>query len=151
MDSAKPIYKYLLKQNTRVVELITHGETLFKLSELIKPFINQHIGDHWCLGNVSIDKITLLVSSPQYANRLRFHSVKLLSEIRSLEFFKLLKEINIKVHPDGLHRDQEKKPVKKHALQPSKSGQQQLQSLAGTVNDPALKASLKRLAEHLRP
>lgn len=150
MDSAKPIYKFLLKQNTQIVDLITHGSVLHKLGESIKPYINQYIGEHWQLADVSSETITLVVNSAEHANRLRFCSVKLVSQISSLESFKLLKKINIKVCPTDLVKIQANKPAKKCVLRPSQTGQQQLMSLAETVADPALKASLRRLAKHLQ-
>lgn len=149
MDSAKPIYKYLLKQNSQVVDLITYGRALNKLSREIKPVINQYIGDEWELGKFSEKEVTLLINSAELASRLRFQSANLLSEIRTLEFFKVLNKINIKVRPEIIDKDKVKATENRSVLTPSRTGKQQLKSLAGNIDDPTLKASLQRLANRL--
>ena len=130
MDSAKPIYKYLKKQNSQVVDLITHGQNLYRLSCALKPIINQCIADNWQLGKFSTQEITLLVNSAELANRLRYQSVNILQEIRKLESCKKLNKINIKVGPLTENKVHEKELDKKSALIPSKIGKQHLKLLA---------------------
>ncbi len=151
MDSAKPIYKYLKKQNNQVVDLITHGQTLHKLSKTLKPLINQHIGSGWQLGKCSDKEITLLVNSAELANRLRFQVAKVLQEAKKLKSCDGLNKINIKIGPLMKNEAQEKPPNKKAAPIPSQKGRQYLKSLAETIEDPGLKKSLQRLAKRVFP
>ena len=151
MDSAKPIYKYLTQQNSQVVELITQGRALHKLEKLLKPIINQYIGEQWRIGSLSREELTVIVYTAELANRLRFHSVKLLREVRRLESFKILNKINIKVNPIYSDSKRENNPELHHTLTPSKTGYAQLMSLADMVDDQALRESLQRLARHLQP
>jgi len=151
MDSAKPIYKYLEKQNSQVVDLITYGQTLHRLRRTLKPVINQYIGNGWQLSKFSADELTLLINSAELANRLRYQSTNLLQEIRTLESCKVLNKINIKVRPDLTDKGEEKEPEGRSVLTPSSAGNQQLKSLADNIDDPALKASLQRLANRVCP
>lgn len=138
-----------MKQNSQVVDLITHGRTLYALSVRLKPLINQYITREWQIGGFSREEITLIVDSAESAHRLRYQSANLLDEIRRLECFKLLKVIKIKVRPVAAGKTSPKSPDKKYDLIYSSMGQQQLKTLADTVQDPALKASLMRLADHI--
>lgn len=149
MDSAQPIYKYLMKQNSQVVDLITHGRVLYSLRNQIKPLINQYVTVKWQIGEFSKEEITLIVDSAESAHRLRYQAAYLLDDIRRLECFKLLKAIKIKVRPVVAEKTSSKMPQNKYALIYSSTGQQQLKLLADTVEDPALKASLMRLAGHI--
>ena len=105
----------------------------------------------WHIGGLSHQELTLIVYTAELANRLRFHSVNLLREVRKLESFKILNKINIKVNPTFLDSAREIKTEIHHTLTSSKTGHEQLMSLADTVDDQALKESLKRLASHLQP
>lgn len=151
MDSAKPIYKYLTKQNSQVVELITYGRTLAKIARALKPLINQHINNDFQVCKISGNEVTLLVYSAELANRLRFQSANLLQEIRKLESCKVLNKINIKVGPKIVDEDGKKGSEEKRVLIHSEAGKQHLKSLANNIDDPALKASLQRLADRVSP
>ncbi len=149
MDSSNQIYKYLLKQNNQVVELITHSLSLHKRKSAIKPIINQYVNCCWQVSEISSKEITIIVPTSEYANRLRFRSAQLLCDIRKLESFKLLTNLNIKVRPTIFENYEQKKPNKKGLIHDSKGGKKHLLSLAESVDDPALKTSLQNLANHL--
>lgn len=149
MDSAKPIYKFLLKQNSQLVALVTQGRALHEAKAKLKPYINQYIKTGWRVGNISPESITLLVDSAESANRLRYQSTILISELRKLAYFRTLAKISIKVAPPV--RDTAAKPRRLPGrLLRSKTGQRHLLSLADTIDDAKLKASLQRLADHLQ-
>ena len=153
MDSAKPIYKYLTKQNSQVVDLITYGQAIHKINNDIKVIINQHITGEWRLGKFSDDELTLILSSAESAGRLRFKVGNVLQDLRTLESCKLLNKINIKVKPEITAESESEAKANKlnkdTELKPSRSGQQLLKSLADNIDDPGLKASLQRLANRI--
>lgn len=151
MDSAKPIYKYLARQNSRVVDLVTYGRTMNRIKKALKPHINQRIGDEFQVSTISGNEVTLLVYSAELASRLRFQSANLLQQIRTLESCKLLNKINIRVRPKIADGNAKKASKQKSVLIPSRTGKQHLTSLAENIDDPALKASLQRLADRVYP
>ena len=150
MDSCKQIYKYLIKQNNQVVELITRGQSLRGLEKAIFPFVNQHIKSCFSVGEYTGKELILLVSSADIANKLRYQSTRILSDIRKLESFNLLESIKVKVVPKLPGESLPDSHNNKKAINHSQEGSKNLDNLADMMGDPALKASLKRLAGHLK-
>lgn len=149
MDSAKPIYKYLHKQNSQLVDVVTHSETINKVEKSIKHLINQHVEIEWRLGKLTKNEIVLMVGSAEAAHRLRYQSVRILQELRTLELCELINKIEIKVRPEIFsQRDETKTPTKPLT---SSQGEKYIRVLANTLDDQPLKASLLRLAKHLNP
>jgi len=151
MDSAKPIYKFLEKQNSQVVDLITQGRHLSNLKKTIKPYLNQHIKGHWQIGKFSNAEITILVESTELASRMRYKSKFLLEEIRKLEFCDALHNIEVKANPDIVGVRTQSKTSKSARLTRSRTGKEQLRLLADNMDDPYLKSSLLRLANRVCP
>ena len=151
MDSVKPIYKYLQRQNSQVVDLVTNGRTLRRLTTTLKTLINQHIEGDFQICNISDTEITLLVYSAELATRLRYQSTTLLQEISKLESCKLLNKITIKVIPEMADIGEKKDRLHHTNLLSSSAGNQQLKALANNIDDPALKAALQRLARRVSP
>ena len=152
MDSAQTIYKYLLKPNSQLVDLITYSQSLNNLDKTLKPLINQYIGGDWQLGKTSSTELTLLVSSAETASRLRYQATNLLQEIKKRhKAFNHLQKLHIKVDPVQDNKAPIKSPGKKSALKSSKTGEKYLELLAETIDDPALSASLQRLAKRVSP
>ena len=150
MDSCKQIYKYLLKQNNQVVALITHGRALHQQQKNLFNIINQHFKCDYRVGHCSQDELIILVASAEIANRIRYKSMQLLLDIKKLESFKLLKNIVIKVSPLEFDETSKNKPNNKKPINTSISGSKNLNQLADSVDDAALKSSLRRLAGHLQ-
>lgn len=151
MDSVKPIYKYLQRQNSQVVDLVTYGRTLSRVTKTLKQHINQCVENDFQVCNISGKEITLLVYSAELATRLRYQSANLLQEIRKLESCKLLNKINIKVRPKMADEGGKKDSTQKTVLIPSTAGNRHLTSLANNIDDPTLKAALQRLAGRVSP
>ena len=147
MDSAKPIYKYLLQQNNQVAELVTYGKTMNMVRKKLNTVIYQYIGNDWIVQKITANEITFIVRSAQSAHRLRFQSTNILQEIRTLESCELLNNIEIKVRPESFMSDGKQKKIKGPFA--SVQGEQHLRALADNIDDSALKASLQRLARHL--
>ncbi|MDH5446348.1 MAG: hypothetical protein OEY52_12405 [Gammaproteobacteria bacterium] len=149
MDSSQQIYKYLLKQNHQVVELITHSLSLHTAQRQLNPYINQYVKGYWDIGSCSQKELTILVSTPENAAKLRFQTNKILTEIRKLDSFKLLSYINIKVIPkektaitdSNLKIKKLKKPVNATDV---------LNQLSDSIEDLELKMALRRLANNLK-
>lgn len=151
MDSVKPIYKYLQRQNSQIVDLVTYGQILRRVTKSLKKQLNQGVEGNFQVCNISGQEITLLVYSAELATRLRYQAANLLQEIRKLESCELLNKINIKVRPEMVDQGEMKGSTQKALLIPSTAGKQHLKLLANNIDDPALKAALQRLAGRISP
>lgn len=150
MDSCKQIYKYLTKQNNQVVDLITRGKTLHSAQNAIFSTINQYVMCRFRVGEYSRKELSIIVQSAENANKLRFQSEKILTAIKNLESFESLEQLKIKVVPEEFTSwNNETHNIKKHTHH-SQTGSKNLEILSESISDPALKASLKRLASRLK-
>ena len=147
MDSSKQIYKYLLKQNHQFVDLITRTRYFSQLQNELFPYVNQYVKNDWALGLCTENMLTIIVKTAEDANRLRFQTDKILTNISKLESFKLLSNIKIKVAPAEFETGAVLRQNDKRIS--SKVGKRCTESLAKTVSDSALRESLMRLARHL--
>jgi hypothetical protein len=134
----------LLQSNNKTRLLVSKAWSLAKLQDAITDALPIEIRALGSIqpGNLVDGELTLLVSSPALATRLRFASNTVLAAIRKEGRLKVSR-IKVRVAPP---RPQLRKPIKKSNRKLSEADQTALLRAAKTATDPALAAAFRRLA-----
>lgn len=136
----------LLQSNNATRRLVSKAWSLAKLEELINDSLPIEIRELGSIqtGDLYDGELTLLVTNPALATRLRFASGNILEAIKKEGRLKISR-IKVRVAPPS---PQFRKPQKASSRQLSADAQTVLLRAAKTATDPDLAAAFRRLASH---
>ena len=121
--------------------LLQQSQRLLHLTRTLQEHLPEPLNRHCTVANIHNDSLVLLTDSPVWSSRLRFHGPALLRELERRHALHLTKVL-IRINPPEPVR-----PVAvSHKPRMSASTAGLLRQVAGTLEDPALGAALRRLA-----
>ena len=134
----------VLNKNVGVSQLINHAHSLSQLEEIVFSHIDPSFHQQINVARYDAGQLVLLSRTAAFATRLRDLERGLVVALKRHSCFRQLKNIQLKVKPDKLVVEFERKQ-----LQPlSKKSAVLVQNVADNTDDIVLKAALERLAKH---
>ena len=134
----------VLTKSMGVSELVNHARSLAQLEQVVLDHIDPSFHLQINVARYEAGQLVLLSRTAAFAVRLRYLERSLIAGLKRHSCFRKLKKIHLKVQPDKLIPEPEKR-----RLSPlSRKSATLVQSVANDTDDLDLKASLERLAKH---
>lgn len=147
MNTPRPLYKLLQGERTRLADLVTTTRRLRQLNQHLSAVLDVPLTDHCQVARYDTEQLIIQVDSPVWASRLRYYIPTLLQELKqNIPDLQGLKSIKMHVAP-AAPAPVEKSPEKRE-ITPAAS--QNIQAMAETIDDPALREALQRLGRSRR-
>jgi len=144
MNSPKPLYKYLRRNNDGVADLVTKARFMGKLNQEFLKNIPTPVNLHVQLAYVNGNKLHVIADSPAWATKLRFMSSHIIPTLKkNIQYFQYVKEMSISTRPINL------KPEKVKTVPPryiSREAKNCLENMAEGLDNVDLQRSMLRLA-----
>lgn len=143
MKSHKPVAIARLLSGTAggCAALLQQSQRLQQLTRTLQEHLPEPLNRHCTVAAIHDNSLVLLTDSPVWSSRLRFHAPALLRELERRHAIHLAKVL-IRITPP----EQVRPVAVSHKPQMSATTAGLLRQVAGTMNDPALGAALRRLA-----
>jgi hypothetical protein len=146
-ESPQPVAHHFDRPSGRLRRMLQQARRLQRLDQQLRARLPSPLKHHCQAANDPQQTLIVLVDSPAWASRLRFHAPELLSQLRNHRGQRF-HELKIRVRrPD--YTDDRRPP-----RPPLRISEQSAAAILGTaagIRDPALRAALRRLARHLSP
>lgn len=147
MNSPKPLHKLLQGEKTQLAELVTTTRELRRFNQYLLSVLDQPLTDHCRIARRDADQLVIQVDSPVWASRLRYYIPTLIQELKqNIPALQGLKSIKIHVAPAAPPAAE--KPPLQREISPAAS--RDIQAMAESVEDPALREALLRLSRPRR-
>lgn len=145
--SFRPLYakqsKSILTQITPVKALMQKASYLNRLQQCLNIYLSTTLQEHCAVASFQNGVLTILMTSAQWATRMRYQQNKLKQQLQQHQEFNDISKIIIKVSPKPL-----KKTEQINDLLLSLNTATIISETAKGIKDPALKEALERLAKH---
>ncbi len=149
MRTAKPFHHLLQDERGALGRLQERCEQLKRLDSLVRKLLPEALREHCRVANLRAGELVLQTESPAWSAMLRYQLPALLKRLQAMDGIPSLRHIRIKVMPASgavqLRRLQPVMPLRMTAATAAL-----IASLAESLEDSALRASLLRLARHGR-
>lgn len=144
MSKPRAIFELLTNQFPGEFEqTIQRSKQLLQVSHRLQSRLDTELASHCQLLNLRDGMAIIACDSTAWATRMRYQIPTLLEALRQLSGLENLRDIQLRVQPVTLTPQQ---PKFRAVL--SSHGAYCLQQCANTINDPALRNALERLAKH---
>ena len=146
MNSPKPLYKYLKRNNDGVADLVTKARFMGKLNQEFLKNIPGPINLHVQLAYINGTKLHVIADSPAWATKFRFMSSHIIPTLKkNIQYFQYVNEMSVSTRPVSLQ--QEKRKIS-HPRYISSEAKRCLENMAEGLDNKDLQQSLLRLAKH---
>lgn len=141
LDARRPTD--LIRTSSTLRALLEKSRQLERLQALFQSRLEPAAREHCRVASFETGVLRLVVTSSQWATRMRYQQKRLIRDLQTFNEFATLTKIHCKVQPPLVKKSP---PVR--TIRRSKVASSTLQETAEHVCDPALKAALNRLARH---
>ncbi|NIP25597.1 MAG: DUF721 domain-containing protein, partial [Gammaproteobacteria bacterium] len=132
-------------QKSQVADLVTTARKLRRLNRYILSVLDQPLTDHCQVARFERDLLVLSTDSPVWASRLRYYIPTLLHELKqNIPDLQGLKTIKITIAP--LSHEITQNIVSERKISDAAAGN--INAMAESIENPALREALLRLARH---
>jgi len=146
MNSPKPLYKYLKRNNDGVADLVTKARFMGKLNQEFLKNIPSPINLHVQLAYINGTKLHVIADSPAWATKFRFMSSHIIPTLKkNIQYFQYVKEMSVSTRP--INSKQEKRKVSRPRYISSEA-KRCLENMAEGLDNKDLRRALLRLAKH---
>ncbi len=139
-----PISELLQDKRYPIANLCKKANSIQEIDHKLKKCLDPSLHDHFELANIKTDSVILLVSSSNWATRLRYNIPAILNALNNQLNFTSVKTIRIKVKK--IIPDNATKPKKPMSL--SKNSAQVLINVANNFTDPQLRECILKLSKN---
>ena len=143
LDARRPTD--LLRTNSTLKALLEKSRQIERLQTLFESRLEPAARTHCHVAALEGGTLRLVVSSSQWATRLRYQQKRLIRQLQAFNEFATLTKSHCRVQPPLVKKEP---PVR--IMPRSQVASSSLQETAEHVEDPDLKAALERLARHHR-
>lgn len=131
----------LLRNAKPLKALFSEAQRLAKLQAVVESHLEPAARSHCRIASWRDGCLLLIITDAHWATRLRYQQSRLMRQLQDFEEFANLSRILFKVQPSAsTQRDAD------HSLQLSPAASSHISETAETIQDPALRAALMRLA-----
>lgn len=131
----------LLAADRDLKRLIAHADDLARLQRQVHALMDPELAAHCRVADLTRDTLVLEVDSPAWATRLRYQGNGLLRTLRASPELAAVTQLRTCVRPP------QAPAAKERRAHLSEQGAEALRRAADVIDDPALSAALRRLAE----
>jgi hypothetical protein len=120
------------------------------LNQRVAAYLDKNIAEYCQVANLLGNKLVILAANGSIATQLRFQVSDLLRKFKQDPKLRHILQIESKVHPGfSRHAPQQSTPSKGKKMPPLSAGSAEIMNeFAETLEDPKLKAVMKRIAAH---
>lgn len=136
----------LLRSDRTLRQLLGAARRLEQLQQRLEQQLQPAARPHCKVASWRDGVLLLIITSSEWATRLRYQQQRLLRLLQACPEFAGLQRILMRVRPTW-----QAPPGKRPALSLSGEAAQTLRSTAAGISDPRLRAALERLARHSEP
>lgn len=144
MPPTKRITQLLSSEEGRLATLSRRCIYLQQLENRVLHLLPAPLQAHCRVANYHSGQLILITTSPAWATRLRYHVPTLLNQLTAVSELQQLQEIRIRISPSAA-------PILPAQALPRRIKPQTtalISTLAETLDDPALRRALQKLARH---
>ena len=133
----------LIRNHSTLKGLYAKARAVERLQVLVDTLLEPAARDHCRVASLREGVLRLVVTDSQWATRMRYQQKRLIRQLRDFTEFATLTKIHCKVQPPLV-----KKAPPVHKMRRSSVAAASLRDTAEQIDDPSLRAALKRLAKH---
>lgn len=133
-----------LVQNFMASNIVQQAQERHLLTLAVRQHLPQQCKDHCWVGNYLSGALILLTDDAVFFTTLRLQEETLKTDLAKTAHFRDITSIKFRVHPGCTPPIEQHTP--RHINTPSRSTRKLFTSLLGTITDPELRKTLKRLA-----
>lgn len=138
---------HILHGNPRLHSLLQQAQNLSQLQALVHQYLAPAAREQLRLGGYENGLLTLVLNDAAWATRLRYQQEQLVQQLRQHDPFAGLLRIRLKVRPASNHPE----PAETERRYLTANASEHIRQSAEQIEDPQLRAALKRLAQNIRP
>tara|TARA_R110000764_G_scaffold149003_3_gene236784 strand:+ start:57 stop:509 length:453 start_codon:yes stop_codon:yes gene_type:complete len=141
LDARRPVD--LLRTNMTLKHLYAQAKNLERLQALVETQLEPAAREHCKVASCADGVLRMVVSSSQWATRLRYQQKRLIRQLQAYKEFATLTKIHCKVQPPLV-----KKAPPVRTMRRSQVAAEHLRDTAEHVTDARLRSALEKLARH---
>lgn len=145
----KSAHSYLLNKPSELKQVLGKASLLNELSAKFAAHLEPTIAPYCQVANLRDNKLIVLVANASIALQLRFQATSLLQHLKKDSRLSMLQDILPIVRPRADTQRLKSTPSRKMSFLSTASAQVILES-AETLQDPALKKVMHKIAKHLK-
>lgn len=134
----------ILKESRQFSFLLQKAQRLTDTGSLLQGLLPAPLNEHITVANTHHNTLILEVESAVWATQLRFYIPELLKKLQLIPEMSFLKEVSFYVRPG----EREIPPLEKKGPMMSLRSADLLREIADSIEDPALKEAMRKLANH---
>lgn len=141
-----PICELVNDKNFPIVELFNKANRIQQIDTKLKGFLDPCLKNHFELANIKNDSVVLLVTSSNWATRLRYNIPTILDVLNNQLNFTDIKTVRIKVKtliPENSQKI-------KNSISLSKASSELLRDVADNFTDPEIRNCFIKLSKNIQ-
>lgn len=147
--ASKKAHAYFQSNNPDLQSVFAKVKVLDELNRKIAAYLDPHIATYCQVANLVTGRLIIIVANGSIATQVRLQTPDLIKAFKQDSSLRKVQEIHCKVRPSlALSRFQQQ-AKKKQKMQPlSTETAAIIRNIAESLQDPALKEIMQRIAEH---
>ena len=150
-SSTKPAASYLKPGSNELLTVLSKVQAIDRLNKIFKPLLEAKFRPYCHVANLTKGVMVVLTANGAVAAQMRYQTRDLIKALHNNPALSHIKEIQFKVSPHQepiLDRPVDKTRQRNPARPLSEESAKILLDMASTIEDPALREAMERIAKH---